>query len=266
MDLRDHDAVTEDSESTDGSEGSEGTEDDATSTSEDSPAMAENAEANVLNVAMKLPGFWSKNPAFWFTQAESQFALARVTTEITKFHHVVRALDNDTAEQVLQHISTPRADHEYQDLKAALTRAFDRPRRERAARIADMGGLGDRKPSQLLNEMKALLGTESADHLLFEHHFLANLPGDVRTGLAQVTYASIDDLAAAADKMCRERSIAALTSDAVVSAVAKPKKKETDRKQGVDGGACYYHAKFGPKAKKCRAPCTFAGNAPASQE
>jgi hypothetical protein len=230
--------------------------------------MAE--DANVANVSMKLPGFWAKNPAFWFVQAESQFALARVNTEITKFHHVVRAIDNDTAEQVLSKISTPRAGHEYEDLKAALTNAFARPRRERAACLADMGGLGDRKPTQLLNEMKALLGQDSTTHLLFEHHFLANLPSEVRTGLAQMTYDTIEDMAAAADKMCRERSIAALSLEPSIAAVAKPKKKgkkATDRQQEPNSdGACYYHATYGAKAKKCRAPCTFSGNDAASQE
>jgi len=219
----------------------------------------------VAAVALKLPTFWAKNPSFWFTQAESQFVLAKVTTEITKFHHVVRSLDIDTAEQVLSKVNTPREGHEYADLKDALTKAFDRPVRERAARLADMGGLGDRKPSQLLNEMKALLGTESAEHMLFRHHFLANLPDDIRTSLAQVEYATIDEAAAAADKMYREKAITGNTSQFSVAAVSKPGPKAPNRMQSSTPGICYYHERFGSDAKKCRSPCKFSGNFVASQ-
>jgi hypothetical protein len=225
--------------------------------------------AIISTVSMKLPTFWHKNPRFWFSQAESQFALARITTELTRFHHVVRALDVNTAEQVMQLIENPRTQHEYRDLKAALVTAYDKPRRERAARLADMGGLGDRKPSHLLNEMKALLGGDPSN-LLFEHHFLLNLPDEIRIALSQQDYTSLDELAQAADKMWREKTItmsgAGQMTMAAVKRTENPKKTAYVKTTTTEDGICYFHHRFGSQAKNCKGPCKFAsGNANAGQ-
>ena len=87
----------------------------------------------VMAVALKLPSFWHKNARFWFTQVDSQFHISGITSEETKFHHVVRILDADTAEQVMDKIATPRKDHEYKDLKAALLVDYDHHKRDHAA-------------------------------------------------------------------------------------------------------------------------------------
>ena len=58
-----------------------------------------------------------------------------------------------------------------------------------SARLLNMPGLGDRKPSALMDDMLALLGNH-APCLLFTYHFLQLLPKDVRTILAGE---SIDD-------------------------------------------------------------------------
>ena len=52
-------------------------------------------------VSLKLPTFWNQQPRTWFAQAESQFAIRSVTSEVTKFHYVVAALDQETATRVL---------------------------------------------------------------------------------------------------------------------------------------------------------------------
>lgn len=220
---------------------------------------------HVAHVGVKLPAFWRKSPRFWFLQAEAQFELAKIKVK-SRFNHVVRTLDEDTATQVMDKITNPRAGHEYADLKAALIATYDLPKRDRATRLADMGGLGDKKPSQLLNEMKALLGSEP-QNLLFEHHFLANLPDDIRMAIAQQEFKDLDALAAAADKMWREKtipgtnplSISAMTSKKVMKPrVTLPSSAEDD------DGLCFYHRRFGEKATKCRSPCK-QGNAAARQ-
>ncbi|GFX89741.1 retrovirus-related Pol polyprotein from transposon 297 [Trichonephila clavipes] len=50
------------------------------------------ATASIARVSVKVPPFWRANPEIWFSQMESQFVLAGITTEIMKFHHVVSAL------------------------------------------------------------------------------------------------------------------------------------------------------------------------------
>ncbi|GFY55945.1 uncharacterized protein TNIN_406591 [Trichonephila inaurata madagascariensis] len=53
---------------------------------ESSPATS------IARISVKVPPFWQANPEIWFNQMESQFVLAGIRTEITKFHHVVSVL------------------------------------------------------------------------------------------------------------------------------------------------------------------------------
>ena len=58
--------------------------------------------------------------------------------------------------------------------------------RERASRIIDWPGLGDRKPSQCLEDMIQIMPSGKADlGILFKEHFLRLLAPDVRSLLAQ---------------------------------------------------------------------------------
>jgi enoyl reductase-like protein len=163
---------------------------------------------------------------------------------------------------VSKQVDNPRQGHEYEDLKEALLKAYGKSRREKAAQLANMGGLGSRKPSHLLSDMRALLGTESDDHMLFEHHFLANLPDDIRVALAQ-SEGSIDALAAAADKMWQEKLLSQPTSMVAAIKGATPSRATNTAPTDV----CYYHETFKDKAKKCRPGCKFfkSGKASASQ-
>ena len=53
------------------------------------------AKANA--VFMKLPQFWAAGANIWFAQAKLQFVLRNITAEITKYHHLLAALQNDVA-------------------------------------------------------------------------------------------------------------------------------------------------------------------------
>ena len=59
---------------------------------------------------MKLPAFWLDKPTIWFAQAEAQFALAYINTELTKYYHVISQLDVRTATEVEDIISNPSAE------------------------------------------------------------------------------------------------------------------------------------------------------------
>ena len=67
----------------------------------------DNVTLNTASVTVKLPEFWPKEPEIWFIQAESQFALRKVVTEDTKYHHVVQALDQETAAKVKPVLLSP---------------------------------------------------------------------------------------------------------------------------------------------------------------
>ena len=114
-------------------------------------AVAENQNA----VTQKLPPFWTSQPLVWFQQAEAQFVLRHVTADDTKYFYVVATLDQETAQRLLSLLEIPPANDKYQALKQRLLATFDLSQQERAARLLNMPGLGDRKPSVLMDDMLA---------------------------------------------------------------------------------------------------------------
>jgi hypothetical protein len=73
--------------------------------------------AEVSRVAVRLPPFWAERPAVWFAQAEAQFSLAGISTEITKFCHVISQLDHRYAAEVEDVITSPPQQDPYTKLK-----------------------------------------------------------------------------------------------------------------------------------------------------
>ena len=113
---------------------------------------------SVEMVALKLPTFWNTCPLAWFAQTEAQFALRGITADETKYYHVVAALDPDTASRSLAIISSPPPTCKYSTIKSFLTYAYGLSEAEKAVMLLDIKELGDRKPSEVMDKMLALLG------------------------------------------------------------------------------------------------------------
>ena len=220
------------------------------------------------NALIKLPEFWESSPATWFAQTEAQFALRGITDDAAKYYHVVSALGSSTALRVESLIVSPPRAAKYDALKSHLLKTFQLSDAERADHLFSLQGLGDNKPSELMDRMLNLMGSNKPD-FLFIHLFLRQLPAQVRAALANTKITDCRALAAEADKFflagqqqCAAALLPALppsppvhTSTVSVAAAAP--------RQGRDTGLCYYHARFGPNAKRCRPPCSFgaSGNA-----
>jgi len=225
--------------------------------------MTENA------VALKLPAFWTSQPEIWFTQAEAQFHIRNITADTTKYFYVVASLDQETAGQLLDVLRAPPEQDKYQHLKRQLLQKFGLNRRNRAAKLLDMPCLGDRKPSELLADMRSLSDGHTSC-MLFEELFLRHMPTDIRMQLAEQDFSDLDAVAERADalwqvKAADARGISSETMPVLAHTVKKvtpPARPPTVTSEGL----CFYHTKFGDKAKKCRAPCTFPGNVVAGRQ
>ncbi|CAM1298090.1 Uncharacterised protein g2022 [Pycnogonum litorale] len=55
----------------------------------------------ISHFSIKVPPFYRNNVNAWFRQVESQFILANITSEKTKFYHSVANLPEDIAALVL---------------------------------------------------------------------------------------------------------------------------------------------------------------------
>ena len=157
------------------------------------------------SVSLKLPIFWISQPEVWFEQAEAQFGLRGITTDETKYYHVIATLDQLTATRLLDLISSPLTDDKYGELKTRLMVKFGLSKEERTSRLLHFCPLGNSKPSTLMDIMLALLG----DHLtclLFSQLFQQRPPVDIRTQLVDAKIKDYRALAKHANALweCRD--------------------------------------------------------------
>lgn len=227
------------------------------------------AAADLNAITVKLPPFWPSHPTVWFVQAEAQFQIRGIVSDDTKYHHLVSALDQATASRLLDVLTNPPVDNKYHHLKTKLTATFCLGRRERASLLLRMQGLGDRKPSQLMDEMLALMDGHTSC-FLFEQIFLEQLPQDVRLQLADEDFADPRAVALKADSIWTARNVgtAAGVAQQDISATARSFKPVASRKDKlpIPGILCFYHKKFGNKARGCVSPCAWTGNALAGRQ
>lgn len=235
---------------------------------------------DIAAVALKLPPFWSADPQVWFAQVESQFFTRKITNQDTKFHHIVASLPPEVAVDIRDLIINKPPDNAYDALKNTLIRRTAASRTKRLQQLLSAEELGDRKPSQLLRRFEQLLDGTSSDHPLIREVFLQRLPGNVRQLLTATTTEEtpLDELAQKADRLMDvpshnigtiqhdthnlatlhaelhdlKQTMAAFTKRQNQPSAKKPQ-EETDN---PSSNLCWYHRRFGYKARKC----TCSGN------
>ena len=230
--------------------------------------MAEENRAStsttVNSVSLELPPFWPEQPTIWFAQTEAQFVIRNINVELTKFYHVVAALDGTTAQRVSDILEIPPRENPYSILKKRLTNAFALSDRERAAQILELNDLGDRKPSALMDHLLGLVGDRSSEFLVREV-FLRSLPDKISIVVAAST-SGLRDLALEADRHFSKSGMLIATAQPTVNKVHEPTpevhasfrpRRAARNSQPVQTGLCYYHAAFGAAARNCCAPCAW---------
>lgn len=205
-------------------------------------------------VSLKLPTFWTASAEAWFYHAEAQFCIRKITESDTKYHYVVASLDSATANRALSLLSAPPATGKYEALKAFLLSAFKLTDSERAAALFSLNGLGDTKPSELMDKMLALVTTHEPC-FLFRYIFMQQLPDFVRVPLANSTESDFRKLALQADQLYN-------SANQQVHAVQNhnsPPSEDSVTRSGSQG-LCWYHDRYGDKAKRCNPPCKLYRN------
>ena len=162
----------------------------------------------VYRVTVRLPPFWPDRPAIWFAQAESQFELAAITRQRTKFNYVISQLNQEQASEVEDIITAPPEHEPYDRLKAELVRRLSTSREQRVTtsreqrvrQLLSHEEMGERKPSQFLRHLKGLAPDLPDDFL--RTIWASRLPPQVQAILAGQTGGSLDSAAQLADKIC----------------------------------------------------------------
>ena len=253
-------------------------------------------------VSVKLPPFWPADPEVWFAQVEAQFTTKGITTQKTKFDYVISSLGPEFATEVRDLLLKPPAEQPYDKLRIQLIKRTAASEQRKLQQLISGEELGDRKPTQLLRRMRQLLGDKlgGADANSFLRQlFLQRLPANVQMVLAPADASmELEQLADMADKVMEVATpMVAATSDIhttaaiadnsevrqlreeisrlaslVDSLITRPRRRDSSRQRRSASPApptssqdtlCWYHAKFGENAKRCKQPCTWDLNSQA---
>ncbi|GFS23889.1 retrovirus-related Pol polyprotein [Elysia marginata] len=166
--------------------------------------------SSVSTIAFKAPQFWQTNAKAWFIRLEASFNTHTppITQDLTKFHHVIQLLDSSTARHVQAVLENPSPVGKYDSLKSALLNAYEATQLKKDQELLNLNGLGDRKPSELLQHMRSL---NHDSVTLSRALFLNQLPPDVCRILAQTPDANLNTLAKTADGIMDVEFAAAAT-------------------------------------------------------
>lgn len=233
---------------------------------------------HVDRVAVRLPPFWRNNPVVWFVQLEAQFSLSGITTDLTKFNYVLSYVDSDILQHVADFIAKPPTTGKYEGLKQRLINVFSDSEEQKLRKLLSSVNLGDRKPSQLLNEMTNL-GSTAVPEELIKTLWLQRLPTNIQSILATSTD-TLANLAKMADKIAEIQQPPSTfsvsqeqTSDlgkiltdltlevAALKTAIQPRKERQRSRSRNRYEICWYHHVFKNKARKCIQPCKFTTQA-----
>lgn len=240
--------------------------------------------------------FHPDKPSLWIAQIEAQFRILGVVRDSDKFYHAVSILDTRHAAEVEDIIVDPPISTPFTVLKMALISRFSKSKEAKLQQLLDGEEIGDRTPSQFLRHLKALV--PGVDEDVLKAKWLSALPKDTRAILALQTNTTLENLGASADKLHEilqgmyvssvskstnnsndvdiVQQISDLTKQlAALSAVINKRESRSNTRQHNNqrsrshsqqrrlnsNGFCYYHAKYGKNAIRCKQGCTFSGNA-----
>lgn len=254
---------------------------------------AENARhrRTIRSITVKTPTFCRANPALWFIQMEAHFEMNRITSDRTKYNAIVASIDGNILQNVSDVVINPPQNNRYVTIKTRVLERFADSDESRLRKLLTGLSLGDKKPSQLLREMRELAGTGLSVAVL-KSLWLQRLPAQCQAILS-ISSEEIDKVAAMADKIC-EISVSEICSvkadsknhnndnslaskidvlikriDKIESEIAKASRFNSNsrsRSQSVKRSAsrsnenverlCWYHKVFADKATKCMTPCS----------
>lgn len=242
----------------------------------------------VHSVSVKVPPFWRERPDLWFSQIEAQFSVANVVADITKFNIVVAAIENNVLSQIADAVINPPATDKFGNLKRCIIERFSESDHQKIQKLLSDVDLGDRRPTQLLNELK-ILAQDKVTNDMLKSLWLQRLPAQVRA-ILQASNADLSELAKLADKVMEVgdfNRIAAVSNatrvqDDVGTRISRiekrlneffssknnPRHRSGSRNRSrnpsrsaspvVGSEICWFHRTFKEKARRCRQPCGYS--------
>ncbi|EFN84942.1 hypothetical protein EAI_10258 [Harpegnathos saltator] len=166
---------------------------------------------------VKLPQpLWREMPTHWFNVVEATFALNRISSDETKYRHIISNLDPTIIPFVTDLITDPPNQNKYVAIKKRIIGAFGESKEAKLRKLLRGQELGDDKPSHLLQRLRNLAGSEGSDSVI-RTLFLEQLPESARGILAISPEDDLDTLAMQTNKIMEVSSISSIRSQAAIS-------------------------------------------------
>lgn len=233
---------------------------------------AQSQPPEIYRVGVKPPAFCKEQPDLFFTQLESKFALAGITSDATKYHHVIASLEPQHFIHIDDIMRDPSVINKYGAIKDALIKEYTDSDERKLNKLIHEMQLGDLKPSQLLKRARKLAHNNVSEKVI-KTLWLEKLPDNVRA-IASIIDGDLTKVSLAADKVMEAQTKPSISAaheanndllaeiDALRKEIKQMKSNTStkDRSNNISKSSspfCYYHARFGAKAKKCVEPCEF---------
>lgn len=167
-------------------------------------------DREVSRIGIKPPVFCKEQPDLYFIQMESQFAVAGITVDQTKYHHVISSLEAKYLLHIGDIIRNPPAESKYAAVKKALIDEFQDSDQKKVRKLIKEIELGDQKPSQLLKRMKELASGKIDDTVL-KQLWIERLPESIRVVITIVD-GDTAQMALQADKMVEVQQFSGISA------------------------------------------------------
>ena len=186
----------------------------ATQIGEEPNADSQLATLSTHLTSMMLPPFWPEHPEAWFTNVESQFLSAGITSESTKFQKVICKLPPEITSKVIHITCKPFQVGDYFKLKEAILGTFTKSRAKRWQELLSLSNIQNMKPTAILSKMRTLtLSTNPNECINIQEqdlklHFLRALPSHMQALFSVISKnCTLDDLASQADTYYEQSQI-----------------------------------------------------------
>lgn len=246
---------------------------------------------DINQAAMRFPEFDEQDPEAWFTMIEAFFVHANVRTQKNQFYQVLARLPKHVLRVMNVNLTTVDMAHAYSNLKEELLQVYGTSDEVRVSRLLNLRALGTTHPLQLLAEVMAAIPSDHQDctgcnRVLppcpFAYgQFRLRLPVKVKNELP-LKPASWQEVRLAVrsawDKHCglgQPATVSAATSrrqedkadnfsddDAEsrhenANFVNARSKRRTDQRSQANSRYCFYHGRFGERARSCEPGCQY---------
>jgi len=234
--------------------------------------MVDEQEETGFTVGVKMPQFMETAPAAWFSILEANFHIKKITTEETKFFHLIAALPPE----VVQKLQKQLPDRNYTETKQVVVNIYEETKPEMFEKLIRQTTMSGR-PSHFLQELCTLatkVGGVCDD--LVRHKFINALPATVAPVVAAQRTLTLQQLGSLADELTplfdKTNTVMKVSNSYGMNSNDQTQRKyENRRNSSCPTGVmpyhpdqrpkiCRAHIYYGNKARTCKPWCRFPGD------